>query len=41
MKTLTTFAPEFLLKQPLMKRRAWTDLLMLEAELQFIGSRES
>ncbi len=40
-KTLTTFAPEFLLKQPLMKRRAWTDLLMLEAELQSFGPRES
>lgn len=30
-KTLVTFAPEYLLKQPLQKRRAWADLLMLEA----------
>ena len=39
-KTLTTFAPDFLLKQPLMKRRAWADLLMLEAEIQPLGPRE-
>ncbi len=38
-KTLTTFAPDFLLKQPLMKRRAWADLLMLEAELESLGRR--
>ena len=39
-KTMTTFAPEFLLKQPVMKRRAWADLLMLEAELEALGQRE-
>ena len=39
-KTLTTFAPEFLLKQSLMKRRAWADLLMLETELESLGPRE-
>ena len=32
-KTLVTFAPGFLLVQPLQKRRAWSDLLMVEAEL--------
>ena len=39
-KTMTTFAPEFLLKQPLMKRRAWADLLMLESEFETLGRHE-
>ena len=32
-KTLVTFAPDYLLKQPLQKRRAWADLQMLAADL--------
>ena len=32
-KTLVTFPPDYLLKQPLQKRRAWADLLMIAAEL--------
>ncbi len=32
-KTLVTFAPDYLLKQPLQKRRAWADLQMLAAAL--------
>jgi len=32
-KTLVTFSPDYLLKQPLQKRRVWADLLMLAAEL--------
>lgn len=39
-KTLATYAPDFLLKQPLHKRRAWGDLLMLEAELESLGPRQ-
>ena len=31
-KTLVTFSPATLLKQPIQKRRAWADLLMLAAE---------
>ncbi len=31
-KTLVTFPPAILLKQPIQKRRAWADLLMLAAE---------
>ncbi len=31
-KTLVTFSPAILLKQPIQKRRAWADLLMLAAE---------
>ena len=31
-KTLVTFAPGYLLKQPLQKRRTWIDLQMLKAE---------
>ncbi len=31
-KTLVTFSPTILLKQPIQKRRAWADLLMLAAE---------
>ena len=31
-KTLATFSPDYLLKQPLQKRRAWSDLRMLVAE---------
>ena len=31
-KTLVTFSPGILLKQPIQKRRAWADLLMLAAE---------
>ena len=33
-KTLVTFAPDYLIKQPLQKRRAWADLRMLLAELR-------
>jgi DNA polymerase len=32
-RTLVTFSPDYLLKQPLQKRRAWADLQILEAEL--------
>ena len=32
-KTLVTFSPDYLLRQPLQKRRAWIDLQMLMAEL--------
>ena len=32
-KTLVTFSPDYLLRQPLQKRRAWADLQMLMAEL--------
>ena len=32
-RTLATLSPDYLLKQPLQKRRAWTDLQMLIAEL--------
>ena len=32
-KTLVTFSPEYLMKQPLQKRRAWADLRMLAAEI--------
>ena len=39
-KTLTTYAPDFLLKQPLQKRRAWSDLLMLDTELAASSRRE-
>ncbi len=31
-KTLVTFSPDYLLKQPLQKRRAWLDLQMLASE---------
>ena len=33
-KTLVTFSPDYLIKQPLQKRRAWIDLRMLAAELE-------
>ena len=33
-KTLVTFSPGYLLKQPLQKRRAWVDLQMLSVELE-------
>ena len=39
-KTLATFAPGFLLGQPLQKRRAWADLLILEAQLGVLGRGE-
>ena len=33
-KTLVTFSLDYLLKQPLQKRRAWADLLMISAQLR-------
>ena len=32
-RTLVTFSPDYLLKQPLQKRRAWSDLRMLASDL--------
>ena len=37
-KTLVTFSPDYLLKQPLQKRRAWADLRMLDAEFSGVAN---